>query len=330
MSQDVAPQAGNANPPLSSSEPILRTSQLKKTYRTGFWLNKVVTPLKSCSLTVQSGETFGLLGPNGAGKTTLLKILLGIIYPSGGQGQILGKPLGDRSVKQYLGYLPENAYFYDYLTGWEFLEFVARLFQIPRSVQKTRIPELLDLVALDRKSARKKQMRQYSKGMLQRIGVAQALMNDPKIIFLDEPMSGLDPLGRSQVRDIIVSLKAQGKTVFFNSHVLSDVESICDRVAILALGELLCAGSLDELLGQQQDSFRVTGQGGDPEQLRHLMADVEFHGSQWRGQYVGDPEVLLRGIHAGQAQILSLSRMRQSLEDFFLHQLRARGIHTSR
>lgn len=315
---------------IQESLPILQTVNIKKSYRTGFWLNKVITPLKNCSLSVQPGETFGLLGPNGAGKTTLLKILLGIIQPTGGRGMILGKPLGDRSVKQAVGYLPENAYFYDYLTGWEFLQFVANLFQIPRSQQKRRIAELLDLVGMDRKSAQKKQMRQYSKGMLQRIGVAQALINDPKIVFLDEPMSGLDPLGRSQVRDIILSLKGQGKTVFFNSHVLSDVEIICDRVAILALGELICAGSLDELLGTETNLYQVVGRGGQPQQLSAQIDNLEFQGDHWHGQLRGEPEILFKQLAEMDATLLSMAMVRQSLEDFFLQQLKTRGIHASR
>lgn len=325
---DVHPDPISGSVP--TQPPILETFQIKKSYRTGFWMNKVITPLKQCSLSVQPGETFGLLGPNGAGKTTLLKILLGIVKPSGGKGSILGEPLGDRSVKQYLGYLPENAYFYDYLTGWEFLEFAAGLFQIPRSVQKYRIPELLDLVGLDRKAAKKKQMRQYSKGMLQRVGVAQALINDPKIVFLDEPMSGLDPLGRHQIREIILSLKTQGKTVFFNSHVLSDVEIICDRVAILALGDLICSGSLDELLGTDVEIYQVKGQGGNPEQLQALVQDLEFQSSHWHGQFQGEPEDLMKQLSMCNAKLVDLSLVRQSLEDFFLQQLRQRGIHASR
>lgn len=194
--------------------PVIQTNVLRKVYRTGFWLNQKIVSLKSCSLTVYQGETFGLLGPNGAGKTTLLKLLLGIIRPSAGRGLLLGQPLGDRVVKQRIGYLPENAYFYDYLTGWEFLQMTAGLFQIPATVQRQRIPQLLELVGLSQLAARKKQLRQYSKGMLQRVGLAQALINDPELVFLDEPMSGLDPLGRYQMRNIILSLKDQGKTIF--------------------------------------------------------------------------------------------------------------------
>ena len=261
MSQDVSSLE------IQDSLPILQTIDIKKSYRTGFWMNKVITPLKSCSITVQAGETFGLLGPNGAGKTTLLKILLGIIEPSAGKGMMLGKPLGDRSVKQSVGYLPENAYFYDYLTGWEFLEFVGTLFQIPKATRTKRIKELLDLVGLDHKAAKKKQMRQYSKGMLQRIGVAQTLINDPKIVFLDEPMSGLDPLGRSQVRDIILSLKEQefvqaakamGAKPFYIilRHILPQTATYIIISATLAIPSFIITESVLSLIGlgiQQPD-----------------------------------------------------------------------------
>jgi len=197
---------------VDESKPVLETWNLGKIYRTGFWLNQKVESLKNCTLSIHPGETFGLLGPNGAGKTTLFKILLGTVRPTSGRANLLGHPIGDRSVKQRLGYLPENAYFYDFLTGWEFLEFVATIFQIPPAVRQKRIPQLLDTVGLAQATAKKKQLRQYSKGMLQRIGLAQAMINDPELVFLDEPMSGLDPLGRYQVREIILALQAQGKS----------------------------------------------------------------------------------------------------------------------
>ena len=311
-------------------ESVVQTFSLKKVYRTGFWLNKTVTSLKQCDLQVRSGETFGLLGPNGAGKTTLLKLLLGIAKPTAGRGFLFGKPLGDRSVKQRVGYLPENPYFYDYLTGWEYLQFAAGLFQIPPKVQKRRIPELLDLVGLDRAAAQKKRMRKYSKGMLQRVGMAQALINDPELVFLDEPMSGLDPLGRFQIREIILSLKEQGKTVFFNSHVLSDVEVICDRVAILAQGEVLCEGSLDQLLGTQTECYQVKGQGGDAALLRNWLDDLELQANHWHGQLKTDPQEFMQALHQMDVKLLAMDLVHQSLEDFFVQQLRQRGIHTSR
>lgn len=313
----------------SPEQPVVQTFSLKKTYRTGFWLNKVVTPLKQCTLSVYAGQTFGLLGPNGAGKTTLLKTLLGIIRPTAGRGFILGQPLGDRAIKQRIGYLPENPYFYDYLTGWEFLDFTAGLFQLPASVKRKRIPELLDLVGLAQSAAKKKQMRRYSKGMLQRVGMAQALINNPDVIFLDEPMSGLDPLGRYQMREIILSLKAQGKTIFFNSHVLSDVEVICDRVAILAQGDLICEGTLDELLGTNAEIYQIQGRGGDAESLHRLVPSLEIQGDRWHGEFRGEPERLMQMLHQSQAQLLKMDLVRPSLEDFFIQKLREKGFTTS-
>ena len=307
---------------------VVETHELRKTYRTGFWLNQKIVSLKGCTLNVLQGETFGLLGPNGAGKTTLLKTLLGIVRPSGGRGRLLGAPLGDRAIKQRIGYLPENPYFYDYLTGWETLQFTAGLFQIPRSVQKQRIPQLLDLVGLSLSAARKKQLRQYSKGMLQRIGMAQALINDPELVFFDEPMSGLDPMGRYQIREIILSLKDQGKTIFFNSHVLSDVELICDRIAILAAGELICSGSLQELLGTTE-TYTIKGRGGSLDVIKKRMLNLDFRNGYWQGQLNGNPYDFLASLSLMGAQIVSVDLARPSLEEFFMQQLNDRGIRTS-
>ena len=308
--------------------PVVQTSELTKIYRTGFWLNQKIESLKKCSLTVYQGETFGLLGPNGAGKTTLLKTLLGIVRPTSGRAWLLGHPIGDVGVKQRIGYLPENAYFYDYLTGWEFLQFIAGLFEIPPDVQQQRIPQLLDLVGLSQSAARKKQLRQYSKGMLQRVGMAQALINNPDVVFLDEPMSGLDPMGRYQIREIILSLKAQGKTIFFNSHVLSDVEKICDRVAILANGELICIGSLDELLGRA-DTYQVKGKGGNVDILKRWVKNLFFSEDFWYGQLQGEPQEFLASLRLMDGQLLAMNLSRSSLEEFFMQQLQQRGITSS-
>ncbi len=317
----------SADSPLERS-PVVQISGLRKVYRTGFWMNQKVVSLRNCSLEIYPGETFGLLGQNGAGKTTLLKTLLGIIRPTAGQGTLLGRRLGDRRVKQQLGYLPENAYFYEFLTAWELLKYSANLFQIPASVQRQRIPELFDQVGLSQKTARKKQLRQYSKGMLQRVGMAQALINDPEVLFLDEPMSGLDPLGRYQMREIILGLKAAGKTIFFNSHVLSDVEKICDRVAILARGELLCVGSLQDLLGNA-DLYRVQIRGGNPEVLRRWLPDLEFYEGAWRGHLQGDPQDFLTSLELMDAQLVGMNLARMSLEEFFVQQLQQHGIQAS-
>ncbi|OLP16785.1 multidrug ABC transporter ATP-binding protein [Leptolyngbya sp. 'hensonii'] len=303
---------------------VVQTQDLRKIYRTGFWFHQRTVSLQGCSITVYQGETFGLLGPNGAGKTTLLKTLLGITRPTAGRGSLLGKPIGDRSVKQRVGYLPENPYFYDYLTGWELLQFTAELFQIPGAERRQRIIRLLDLVGLAQTTARKRQLRQYSKGMLQRMGLAQALINDPELVFLDEPMSGLDPMGRYQIREIILSLKEQGKTIFFNSHVLSDVEQICDRVAILSQGELICIGSLDELLGIS-DRYRVKVRGGNPEILRKRIPDLSFQDGCWQGHLLGSPQDFIASLQLIDAQLILMQLARPSLEEFFMQQLRDRG-----
>jgi ABC-2 type transport system ATP-binding protein len=306
----------------------VQASNLRKVYRTGFWLNQTIESLKGCSLTVYRGETFGLLGPNGAGKTTLLKTLLGIVRPTAGRGELLGKPLGDRQVKHEIGYLPETPYFYDYLTGWEFLQLVAGLFEIPPSLQRQRIPQLLDLVGLAQSAARKKQLRQYSKGMLQRVGMAQVLINDPEVVFLDEPMSGLDPMGRYQMREIIVSLKQQGKTIFFNSHVLSDVEKICDRVAILVQGELVCLGSLDDLLGNS-NCYHVRGRGGQIDILREWIPDLKLEANYWQGMLQGDVYDFLTSLKLMDAQLISLDLSRLTLEEFFMQKLQECGVSVS-
>lgn len=309
--------------------PVIETTNLGKFYRTGFWMNQKIESLKSCTLTVYQGETFGLLGQNGAGKTTLLKTLLGIVRPTSGSGVLLGEPIGDRVIKEKIGYLPENPYFYEYLTGWEFLEFVAGLFQIPKSIQKQRIPELLDLVGLSKSTAIRKQLRQYSKGMLQRVGMAQTLINDPELVFLDEPMSGLDPMGRYQIREIIISLKKQGKTIFFNSHVLSDVEKICDRIAILAEGELICIGTLDEVLGTNE-SYYVKGKSGNLKILKQWIPDLEFEHNFWQGHLQGDPKEFLVSVGLMKATLMKMNIERLSLEEYFMQQLRERGIFSSR
>jgi ABC-2 type transport system ATP-binding protein len=241
---------------------------------------------------------------------------------------LLGRPIGDRATKQKVGYLPENPYFYDFLTAWEFLEFVGGLFQIPASKQKQRIPQLLDLVGLAQKTAKKKQLRQYSKGMMQRVGMAQALINDPELVFFDEPMSGLDPLGRYQVREIILSLKEQGKTIFFNSHVLTDVEQICDRIAILARGELICVGSLEEILGSA-NVYQVVVKGGTESQLEKWITGLKLEDNFWHGQLKGDPQAFIDHLPSLDIQLINLNLARASLEEYFIRQLKERGITAS-
>jgi ABC-2 type transport system ATP-binding protein len=249
--------------------------------------------------------------------------LLGIIRPSEGKATVLGHPVGDRTVKQRLGYLPENPYFYDYLTGRELLQYTAGLFGLSRTEERRRIADLLDLVGLDPKAIHKKPLKKYSKGMLQRVGLAQALINDPELVFLDEPMSGLDPTGRFRVREVILSLKEQGKTIFFNSHVLSDVETICDRVAILDQGNLLCVGTLDELLGLAPH-YIVTGQGGNLDVLQQWVTDLQFQGGMWQGILNGDPYNFMSSLRGMGGRLVSLKLARPSLEEFFIDTIQHR------
>jgi ABC-2 type transport system ATP-binding protein len=308
-----------------NATPTITTQNLGKHYRTGFWLNQRVRSLHQVDMTIYQGETFGLLGQNGAGKTTLIKTLLGIIRPSRGKATVLGRPIGNRAIKQRIGYLPENPYFYETLTGWEVMEMTAGLFGISKGKVRSRIPELLDLVGLPEDAARKKQLRHYSKGMLQRIGMAQALINDPELLFLDEPMSGLDPMGRFQMREIILQLKKQGRTIFFNSHVLSDVEKLCDRVGILDRGEMICMGSLQDLLGDSQ-AYQVKVRGGNPEILKQRVDNLHFQEGLWVGTLKGDPQDFIASLRLIKAQLVSINLARPSLEDFFVGQLESRGL----
>src|SRR6185436_1277770 len=226
--------------------PVIEITNLTKDYEVGFWRKRKVRALDDLSLSIDRGQVFGFLGANGAGKTTTLKLLMRLIFPTTGRARILGHDIQDVSMHQRIGYLPENPYFYDYLTAREFLQYCGQLFGQEKAQRKQRTEEVLDLVRLEQKSW-DKQLRKFSKGMLQRVGLAQALVNDPEVVFLDEPMSGLDPVGRRQVRDLIASLPARGKTVFMSSHILSDIEVLCDRVAIMQRGKLAHLGRLNEL-----------------------------------------------------------------------------------
>ncbi len=248
------------------SEVVIEIIDLTKDYEVGFLKKKKVRALDRLDLEVRRGEIFGFLGPNGAGKTTTLKLLMRLIYPTQGGARILGRSVDDAATRARIGYLPENPYFYDYLSGRELLEYTAALFGVPAEQAKARGKELLGMVGLDSDRA-DRQLRKYSKGMLQRIGIAQALVNDPEIVFMDEPMSGLDPIGRREVRDLLLSLRGQGKTVFFSSHILSDVEAMCDRAAILSHGKLLRCGTVSELTGIENAAVEVVALGIDSSAL---------------------------------------------------------------
>jgi ABC-2 type transport system ATP-binding protein len=227
------------------SEPVLRTLDLTKVYA-DFWGRPRVAALEGLTLDVQPGEVFGLLGPNGSGKTTTIKLLLGLLRPTRGDAFVFGRDPSDQAVKHRLGYLPEETYLYQFLTAEETLAFFGSLFRLPSALIKRRSDELIDLVGLNH--ARKRRLGEYSKGMARRLGLAQALINDPDLVVLDEPTSGLDPLGSAEVKDLIIRLKAQGKTVLLCSHLLADVEDLCDRIAILHQGTLRECGRVDELL----------------------------------------------------------------------------------
>src|SRR5579872_762421 len=230
----------------------LATSELTKDFAVGFWRKRPYRAQDRLTLEVQAGEVFGFLGPNGAGKTTTLKLLMQLVLPTSGRAEMLGRPLGDLGVKRRLGYLPENPYFYDHLTAEELLVYYARLFGYSGADSRARAARLLDEVAIG--GERRLQLRKFSKGMLQRVGIAQALINDPDLVIFDEPMSGLDPLGRRDVRALILGLRDRGCTVFFSSHVLSDAEALCSRVAILAGGRLVASGRLSDMM-----AFRARG-----------------------------------------------------------------------
>jgi ABC-2 type transport system ATP-binding protein len=280
--------------------------------------------LLDLNLAVREGEIFGLLGPNGAGKTTAIKILMGIHFPTRGSAQILGRPLGDKWAKAQVGYLPENPYFYDYLTGNEFLDYYGRLYGMSRAQRQAKITELLELVGL--RHAASVPLRGYSKGMLQRVGIAQALLNDPKIVVLDEPQSGLDPIGRKEVRDIILSLREQGKTVFFSSHILQDAEMICDRVGIIHLGELVKMGLLGELLTTKVNEFEIVARGlsaettaaieGSAKKTIRRADDVLFIIESRE-----DAERALERIKNDKGTLDSFVPRKETLEDLFLAQV---------
>ena len=302
---------------------VLKTEALCKQFKVGFW-GRPVTALERLDLEVHTGEIFGFLGPNGAGKTTTLKILMGLIYPTSGKAWILGHKVGEVAMKQQVGFLPESPYFYDYLTAEEFLSFYGQLFGLGGALLSERISGLLTTVGLS--DARSLQLRKFSKGMLQRIGIAQALINDPHLVILDEPMSGLDPVGRKEIRDLILQLKAQGKTVFFSSHILHDAEVLCDRVGILIKGRLVALGKVTELLGAAStQSVEVVVEGLDPEgveRLRTIAKTVIPQGERLLAVLHNQIDEVLDLIRARSASLISVTPQQPSLEELFMREVR--------
>jgi len=272
---------------------------------------------------VDEGEIFGFIGPNGAGKTTAIKLLMRLIFPTAGSARILGKPISDIEMHRDVGYLPEQPFFYDYLTAEELLDYFARIHDLTASDRKERVQQMLKKVGLE--TAGKIQLRKYSKGMLQRVGMAQAILHDPKVVILDEPMSGLDPVGRREVRDIILALKREGKTVMFSTHILSDAEMLCDRVGVIVGGKLRGVGAPEQLVDVKTQSmeifFELTGQSTAP-----LLAKATRTGDRYRLQV---PEAELYGaieqVRAAGARILSVTPVRATLEEFFMNLVGADG-----
>jgi ABC-2 type transport system ATP-binding protein len=256
-----------------SSEVIIETRNLSKVYR-DFWGRQKVRALKALDLEIRQGEIFGLLGPNGSGKTTTIKLLLGLLFPTSGQALVFGRDATDVSKNERLGYLPEESYLYRFLNAEETLDFYGRLFDMPAAVRKKRTAELIDLVGLQ--WAKRRQLKEYSKGMARRIGLAQALINDPELILLDEPTSGLDPIGTREMKDLILKLKSQGKTVLMCSHLLADVQDVCDRIAILHQGELKELGRVDSLL-KVRDETQIRAKGLSEAAQSEIRAVIERH-----------------------------------------------------
>jgi ABC-2 type transport system ATP-binding protein len=303
--------------PSASRDLAIEIRGLQKIYYSGF-LRRPFTGLDGLDLTVTRGEIFGFIGPNGAGKTTTIKCLVGLQYPTAGEAKLLGLPIDHPEARRPLGFLPERPYFYQHLTAREFLDFYGQLFDLPRAIRTKRIDELLARVDLIRVADAP--LRTFSKGMLQRAGVAQALINEPELIILDEPMSGLDPLGRMLIRDLILEESARGRTIFFSSHVLSDVQSICDRVGLIAGGRLRAVGSIDELVSEQVEHVDCTVR--VPEELTLPGMLLTSQGDE-RVLRVPPEEIdqLLDAVRAGSGTVVQIIPNRRTLEDLLLTEL---------
>ena len=297
--------------------PVLSIDALEKAFSTGF-IPRRKDILRGISLSVGEGEIFGYLGPNGAGKTTTIKCVLGLIFPDAGRIDLFGRDHLDPRSKERLGFLPENPYFYDYLTGREFLDFYGQLFAIPKSERAASIARLLKLV--DMEPAADLPLRKYSRGMLQRIGLAQALINDPALVILDEPLGGLDPLGRKEIRDIILRLRDEGKTVFLSSHILQDIEMICDRVAILVSGRILSQGRLADLVSETVLFTEITVSGVDDADLAAFGESLSTQAGRTLLKVCNEPniEAVLALVRAKGGKVHSLIPRTQTLEDIFV------------
>jgi len=298
---------------------VVEIENLTKDFAVGFWKKHPVRALDQLTLQVNEGEIFGFLGPNGAGKSTTIKLLMSLLHPTSGSARIMGRPVGSTEMHQNIGYLPENPYFYDYLTPEELLNYAGKLFGLGGEELARRTRTLIEDVGLGH--AANRQLRKFSKGMVQRLGIAQAIINEPKTVFLDEPMSGLDPLGRMDVRRIILSLKARGVTVFFSSHILPDVEAICDRVAILNRGKLQESGTLADILkaGTGYEIIVAGDMSEVSDSVRNLCKEIHAIGERLHLR-VSDKERMeevIRFILERKMELLSVNPIRPSLEEHF-------------
>ena len=300
----------------------IETENLSKEYPYGFLNLKKRMSLENLNLQVESGEVFGFLGPNGAGKSTSIKLLMRLIFPTSGTARILGKSIEDVSTHQVVGYLPEQPYFYDYLTAAELLDYFARFHRLTASDRRERIERMLKKVGLE--TAKKIQLRKYSKGMLQRVGMAQAILHEPEVVVLDEPMSGLDPLGRREVRDIILELKREGRTVLFSTHILSDAEMLCDRVGVIVGGRLRGVGTPGEMVGMRTQGMEILFEVEGAAKKFALMDRATRTGERYRVE-VSEGELYgaLNELNSVGARILSVAQIKPTLEEFFMHLVEA-------
>ena len=294
---------------------------LEKRYLVGFWRKREKLAVRALTLNVEEGEVFGFLGPNGAGKTTTLKLLMGLVFPTAGTARILGMELDDPRMKAQIGFLPEQPYFYDYLTVSEVLEYYAQLSGVPVKERSLRVQRTLERVRMS--EAGGMQLRKLSKGMMQRIGLAQAILHDPKVVFLDEPMSGLDPMGRREVRDLIQELHSEGKTVFFSTHILSDAEALCDRVAVLHQGELRGVGAVADLTSKVHGKIEIIFHASHvPPALANLGADLHVGGDVVRAVLPEkNQDAALDLMRRENVRLVSLNPLRSSLEEYYVQKL---------
>src|SRR5579863_7191695 len=299
------------------AEAAIQVENLTKDYPFGFLHLKKKRSLEGLTMQVEDGEVFGFLGPNGAGKSTTIKLLAGLIFPTAGTAQILGRPISDISMHQDIGYLPEQPYFYDYLTAAELLDYFAQIHNFKATERRERVDRMLKKVGLE--TARKIQLRKYSKGMLQRVGLAQAILHDPKVVILDEPMSGLDPVGRREVRDIILELKREGKTVLFSTHILPDAEMLCDRVGVIAGGKLRGVGAPGSIVGVKSAGMEIVFELLDGAAVQKIRGKTTKSGANYR-MSVGDAELYaaLEELKGAGAKIVSVTQIKPTLEEFFM------------